>query len=129
MAEIIDLDQKKKQELIRRDDQERMRRMELILQMFQCSRCAMKCTKCGSHMDTTSCPPERPSIPYRLCQSCSEEYQEFLDRLHGRGNPGYYWYNQEWREIWKAWMNYQESLKRYELSEGFRRLMEELKLH
>jgi hypothetical protein len=127
MAEIIDLDQKKKLELVRRDEEERSRRMELMLQMFHCSLCTKKCMKCGSQLELASPSTQTPSIPYRLCENCVEQYQEFLERLHGRGNPKYYWCNQEWMEIWKAWMNYQETLKRYELSEGFRRLLEELK--
>jgi hypothetical protein len=66
-------------------------------------------------------------VPYRLCESCRGEYQEFLDRLHGRGDASCYWYNREWMEIWKAWMHYQDALSRYQLSEEFNRIMEEIK--
>jgi hypothetical protein len=127
MAEIIDLDQKKKQESVKREQDERAKRMELILQMFQCTVCTKKCMKCGSQLEGDVHPQPSRSIPYRFCQSCREEYEEFLERLQGRGNPNHYWYNQEWMEIWKAWMNYQEALKRYELSEGFRHLLDEFK--
>lgn len=127
MAEIIDLDQKKRQELVKREQEERSKRMALILQMFQCTLCAKKCMKCGSQLESDAQPSQTSSVPYRFCQSCREEYEEFLKRLHGLGNPEYYWYNQEWMEIWKAWMNYQETLKRYELSEGYRRILDEFK--
>jgi len=126
MAEIIDLHEQKRKEQARRAIQERSRRMKMVLQMFQCSRCAMKCMKCGSQIEVSAPPQQAPSVPYRFCQSCREEYEEFLERLHGRGDPRLYWYNKEWMEVWKAWMHYQEALSRFELSEGFRRLLKEL---
>ena len=127
MAEIIDLKDRKKQDLTLKAEQERTKRMEMVLQMFQCSRCAMKCMKCGSQMESTVQGEESPSVPYRFCESCLEEYKEFIERIHGRGDPDYYWYNREWLEVWKAWMQYQESLGRYELSSEFRRLLKELR--
>jgi len=127
MAEIIDLHTKKREEQDRKAAVERSKRLEAVVQTFQCSRCAMKCMKCGSQVEPPASTPEDQSVPYRLCRSCREEYQEFLDRLHGRGDPACYWYNREWMEVWKAWMHYQDALTRYQLSEGFRRVIEEIK--
>ncbi|MGQ9653492.1 MAG: hypothetical protein ACUVXD_05435 [Thermodesulfobacteriota bacterium] len=126
MAEIIDLDEQKRREQARRAAEEKSRRMKMALQMFQCSRCAMKCMKCGSQLNVPSSPQQAPAALYRFCQSCREEYEEFLERLHGRGDPRLYWCNHEWMEVWKAWMHYQDALSRYELSEGFRQLLREL---
>jgi hypothetical protein len=127
MAEVIDLDAKKRQDQARKALEERSRRLETVRQIFQCSRCAMKCMKCGSQMEQPAPAQEGASVPYRLCTTCRGEYHEFLERLHGRGDPAYYWYNQEWMGVWKAWMHYQDALSRYEVSEGFRRVMEELR--
>jgi Pyruvate/2-oxoacid:ferredoxin oxidoreductase delta subunit len=127
MADVIDLKEKKQQEKTKKSAERRNRRMEMILQMFQCSRCSMRCMKCGSQIDLVEQSQQPSFVPYRFCRNCLEEYLEFLDRLHGRGNSEHYWYNQEWLEVWKAWMHYQDTLKRYELSDGFRRLLKELK--
>jgi hypothetical protein len=127
MANIIDLAEKKKLEQARRLSQDRSRRMNLVLQVFQCSKCALKCTKCGGQLEARTTEPQSPSTPYRLCESCFEEYEEFLERLHSRGNPEFYFYNQEWMDVWKAWMNYQDALNRYGLSEGFQKLVEDMK--
>ncbi len=127
MAEVIDLEAKKRKDQHRKAALERSRKIEALLHMFQCSRCNMKCMKCGSQMELVSADDSDPSFPYRFCQSCKEEYVEFLERLHGRGDPQFYWYNREWMEVWKAWMHYQDALGRYQISEEFRRLMEELK--
>jgi hypothetical protein len=127
MAEIIDLKAKRKGEEDKKAAQERTRRMEAVLQMFQCTHCGMKCMKCGSQLHVEQGPQADTRIPYRLCQTCKEEYLEFLERLHGRGDPSLYWYNREWMEVWKAWMHYQDALGRYQISEEFRRLLQELR--
>jgi hypothetical protein len=127
MAEIIDLQKKQTEDRRRKAFERRSNKMTQILKTFQCSRCAMKCMKCGSQMETAYSPKKDLSTPYKFCDSCGEEYREFLRRLHGRGDPEEYWYNQEWMGVWKAWMHYQDSLGRYEISEGFRRLLKEFK--
>jgi len=127
MAEIIDLKAKRKGEEDKKAAQERTRKMEAVLQMFQCTHCAMKCMKCGSQLHVEQGPHADNRIPYRLCQTCKEEYLEFLERLHGRGDPSLYWYNREWMEVWKAWMHYQDALGRYQISEEFRRLLQEIR--
>jgi hypothetical protein len=101
--------------------------MRKALKTYSCSRCQHKCMKCGSQTDLPeSQPDDGHHVPYRLCRHCMEEYLEFMRRLHGRGDTSLFWHNREWMELWKAWINYQEAFTRYELSEGFRRLVEEL---
>lgn len=127
MAEIIDLQEKQARDQRRKAAQERSNKVANVLRIFQCSKCAMKCMKCGSQLNLTSSPKRTASVPYRFCDSCTEEYQEFLHRLRGRADQEAYWYNEEWMEVWKAWMHYQDALGRYEMSEGFRRLLKEFK--
>ncbi|MGQ9857971.1 MAG: hypothetical protein ACUVS3_04680 [Thermodesulfobacteriota bacterium] len=127
MAEVIDLKAKKKRDQDKKAALERARKMEAVLQMFQCSRCSVKCMKCGSQLQMSPPQESGPGLAYRFCESCKEEYLEFLERLHGRGDPTFYWYNREWMDVWKAWMHYQDALGRYQLSEEFRRLIDEIK--
>lgn len=127
MAEVIDLEAKKKRDQDKKAALERAKKMKAVLQMFQCSRCAVKCMKCGSQLHMSPPQESGPGPAYRFCESCKEEYLEFLERLHGRGDPTFYWYNREWMEVWKAWMRYQDALGRYQLSEEFRRLIDEVK--
>lgn len=127
MAEIIDLEAKKKKGRDKKAQQERLKKAEAVLQMFQCTHCSIKCMKCGSQVQLAETGQEDTRVPYRFCQACREEYLEFLERLHGRGDPSLYWYNREWMEVWKAWMHYQDALGRYQISEEFRRLLEEMR--
>ncbi len=68
-----------------------------------------------------------PRVPYRFCESCSEEYIDFVERLKGGGDSDRYWHNEAWLGVWKAWIDYQSSIDNYVKSKEFIRLMKELK--
>ena len=129
MADVISLDEKlqlskdKTKELIRK------RKLSVVQKVLQCTHCAFKCEKCGiqmrmSHGDSRD---EHPNVPYRFCESCSEEYTDYIDRLKGGGDPDCYWRNDAWRGVWKAWIDYQSSVDSYLKSKEFIALMNELK--
>ncbi len=82
--------------------------------------------KCGTQIQMDKSNPHPPQVPYRFCKNCLDEYLEFQKMLHGCGSSEYYWYNDEWIDTWKSWILYHKSLKRYEKSNGYRRLLEEL---
>jgi hypothetical protein len=126
MGKLIDLEKKKEEERKRNKDKEQTKKMHTAVQMFQCSRCRLKCVKCGTHIESDMVTPYPLSVPYRFCKNCLDEYLEFQKRLNGNDSPGCYWYNEEWIEIWKTWILYHEALKRYEMSTGYKRLLEEL---
>ena len=68
-----------------------------------------------------------PRIPYRFCESCSEEYIDYIERLKGKGDSDCYWHNDDWLEIWKRWIDYQGVIDRYLKSKEFIQLVQELK--
>jgi hypothetical protein len=131
VAEIISLDNKlqlskhKKSELVKK------RKLLAVRKVFQCTQCSYKCEKCGTQIPTEPADETAdffdPRIPYRFCESCSEEYLEYIDRLKGQGDPECYWHNSEWLDLWQKWIDYQGALDRYMKSEGFAKLLKELK--
>jgi hypothetical protein len=131
VAEIISLDNKlqiskhKKSELIRK------RKLLAVRKVFQCTHCSFKCEKCSTQINTESTGAETDllagRIPYRFCESCSEEYLEYIARLQGQGDPECYWHNSEWLDLWQKWIDYQGALDRYMKSKGFVKLLNELK--
>lgn len=131
MAEIISLNNKlqiskqKKSELVRK------RKLLAVRKVFQCTHCAFKCEKCGTQINTGSdmaaTDHSGTRIPYRFCESCAEEYMEYIERLKGLGDPGCYWHNPEWLDLWRKWIEYQGALDRYMKSKDFVRLLNELK--
>jgi len=107
------------------------RKILAVKKLFQCSHCAFKCEKCGTQLSTTRegtfNREPNPRIPYRFCESCSEEYLDFIERLKGGGDPDSYWHNDAWLGVWKSWIDYQSSLDNYLKSKEFLRLLREMK--
>ena len=131
MAEVISLDNKlqiskqKKSELVRK------RKLLAVKKVFQCTHCALKCEKCGTQIGTDSIDEAigffETKIPYRFCESCAEEYMEYIECLKGRGDAECFWHNSEWLDLWQRWIQYQGALDRYMKSKEFVKLLNELK--
>lgn len=126
MADIIDIEGRLKQEKKKRGDLERIKKVSLLRKFIECTQCLLKCAKCGTQMDLPEAVNRDISIPYRFCLNCQEEYEEYLKRQLGQGEPAYYWYNKPWMDIWRQWIEYQKTLQRYKESEEFKRLVREL---
>jgi hypothetical protein len=131
VADIISLDNKfalakeKKAALTKR------RKIRAVQKVFQCTQCALKCEKCGTQIS----PELREQynshgytkVPYRFCESCMEEYIDFIERHKGSGDPNCYWRNEAWLKLWKCWIDYQGAIDSYLKSKEFKQLLQELK--
>jgi hypothetical protein len=131
MADVIAIDNKRKIKDKERSDLIRMHKIMAVRKVFHCTHCASKCEKCGSQLgldpidgQTTQ---KNPQVPYNFCESCSEEYKDYIARLQGKGNPAYYWHNDAWLDIWQKWIHYQHTIDTFLKSKEFTRLLQELK--
>ena len=131
VADVISIDKK----LLLSKEKEaaltRKRKIQAVQKVFHCTHCASKCEKCGiqigleSHVEQRK--PRKYRIPYHFCDSCEEEYVDYIERLQGRGDPECYWHNEAWLAIWRTWIDYQHSVDRYMKSKEFLQILEELK--
>ncbi|MBW1836989.1 MAG: hypothetical protein JRF71_07350 [Deltaproteobacteria bacterium] len=130
MADIISIDNKlqlaenKKTALIRK------RKILAVQKVFHCTHCASKCAKCGTQIGMGRRDREHDlklRVPYRFCESCSEEYIDYIEHLKGGGDPDCYWHNETWRDLWKNWVDYQSTIDRYLKSKEFIQLLHEIK--
>lgn len=130
MGDIISIAKKRQSAQDERDAIVRKRKIHAVQQIFQCARCGLKCEKCG-----TEIPPD-PSrrnalhslrIPYRICQSCAEEYLSYIEQLKGNPDPDCYWQNAAWLESWSAWIKYRSATDSYMQSKEFQQLLQELR--
>jgi len=131
MGDIISINNKltlakeKKAALIRR------RKIQAVQKVFQCTQCAFKCEKCGTQINQD--PPDKKEnlrdirVPYRLCDSCADEYIDYIERHTGGGDPDTYWHNEAWLSLWKSWIDYQGAIDRYLKSKEFTQLVQELR--
>ncbi|MGD2272161.1 MAG: hypothetical protein PVI06_17295 [Desulfobacterales bacterium] len=131
MADIISINGKlaltkqKKATLIKR------RKIQAVQKVFQCTQCAYKCEKCGTQIGNDPAAqkeiPRDIRVPYRLCESCAEEYIDYIERHKGGGDPDCYWHNEAWLALWKSWIDYQGAVDRYLKSKEFTQLIQELR--
>jgi hypothetical protein len=62
-----------------------------------------------------------------LCQSCHEEYEDYINLLKGKKIVDDYWHNDLWAELWKRWIDYQSAVDSYLKSKEFKKLLVELR--
>ena len=133
MADIISLDNKLASAKEKKAVLTRKRKIKAVQKVFQCTQCAFKCEKCGTQIrsehrqqDSRRDPNK---VPYRFCESCMEEYIDYIERHKGSGDRECYWRNEAWLKLWKCWIDYQGAIDSYLKSREFKQLLQELKQH
>lgn len=99
-----------------------------IQKVIQCSSCHFKCAMCGLHFDMkdSSNKPAQSLLGFTFCESCREEYKDFLSISRGENQPDVFWHNKEWLHMWSAWLNYRQAITNFTDSDEFKLLLEEL---
>lgn len=132
MADIISLNGRIQQKQAVEQTRVARRKALALRQALHCRKCSNICEKCGLEIDENELLKSRVdhdhevAIPYRFCESCLEEYLDFIHRLQGKGKVQYYWRNVEWIETWRRWIDYQASMDRYVKTRDFIRLVDEM---
>ncbi len=128
MSKVISLDDKLKLSASQKAGLVRKRKILAVRKVFQCTHCASKCERCGTGLSADNKGQiDSPRIPYNFCDSCAEEYIDYIDRLQGKGDSGAYWHNHEWLNVWQVWIEYQGAVDQYLRSKEFRKLLTELR--
>ncbi|MCE5335199.1 MAG: hypothetical protein LLG06_11510 [Desulfobacteraceae bacterium] len=127
MADIIEFGKKADDLKSERETSFRQRKIEALRKIFQCTRCVLKCSKCGAQIEERAGERTKYAAPYTFCNSCQAEYEEFRGRAGGApGDPSCYWHNDAWMQVWNTWLEHQRSLDRYRQSKEFLQLLDEV---
>lgn len=127
MADIIEFGKKAQGFKSEQDQANRRRKIESLRKIFQCTRCMLKCAKCGTQLDLQDSSRSRYVTPYPFCGNCKEEYDEYRTRTEGdHKQPKYYWHNDAWMKVWESWLKHQEQLDSYRQSKEFLQLLQEV---
>lgn len=126
MADILEFGRKVQDLRSIRDANERQRKIDALRKVFQCTRCIMKCAKCGTQLDMGAQEPTRYATPYRFCRNCQDEYEEYRERAETDTAPRYYWHNDLWMQAWATWLDHQRLVDQYRQSKEFLQLMQEV---
>ena len=131
MADIIPIDERIADAREKQSSLDRKQKIRAVQKIFQCTRCAFKCEKCGTqidpHPEADESQPESRQAEFRLCEDCRDEYHDYLQWQQGQADPKTYWRNDAWRELWRNWIAYQKSIERYMESKEFLQLLHELR--
>jgi hypothetical protein len=125
MTKVVDLhdqlEKKKKKEHL-----EKYRgRLDSIQKIIQCSSCRFRCAMCGTQV-TSGESAERTPFGLSFCGDCRAEFEEFVSVTKGRKPPEVFWHNQEWTEVWRAWLDYRKAISAFVASKEYHLLLEEL---
>lgn len=128
MDNIISLDKKLKRSAAQKAAVIRKQKIQAVRKIFLCTHCANKCERCGSGVGLD---PQKNAdqslIPYHFCSSCADEYRAYINKLKGQQDAEAYWYNEEWLNLWRQWIDYQGAVDQYKRSKEFQRLLNELR--
>ncbi len=130
MADVISINNKLHMAEEKKTEIARKRKILAAHKVFYCTHCAAKCAKCGAQVPLEQSSREKDfkwRVPYRFCESCSEEYIHYIENLKGGRDPEHYWQNDAWLDLWKKWIEYQGAIDRYVKSKEFIQLLHELK--
>jgi hypothetical protein len=103
-------------------------KIETIQKVLQCSACHLKCAMCGTQIEGSGGSGCNVAVHSGLqfCDSCGEEFREFLAIKKGQKEPDLFWHNKEWKEMWSAWLDYRKAMSAFLRSPEFKLLLEEL---
>jgi hypothetical protein len=120
MIEIIEIRDHIESEKLKKKEGEQKRVIKQLLNFLQCSSCRMKCSRCGSTVDLSTNYAFPPDSVFTFCASCEAEYIEYQrlkSSLEIKKAP---WHNEEWKEMWDSWIEYQKALRRFRQSKEVR---------
>lgn len=127
MSKVIALHDKLKLTAAQKALEERKRKIRAIYKVFQCTRCASRCERCGAPVEgEPAIKAGQAKIPYHFCESCAEEYRDYIHCLQGTPDPEASWHNHQWLKVWQTWIEYQGAVDQYLRSKEFRSLLSEL---
>ena len=129
MADIIEFGKKADDIKTERTSSLRQRKIEALRRLFQCTRCMMRCSKCGTQIEAEPDEQVKYALPYTFCNGCKEEYEEYRKRAAGeRIASGCYWHNEKWMKVWETWLEHQKTIDQYRQSREFLQLLEEVEI-
>jgi len=128
MDKVVNIRQRIEDKKQRERREHHREKMETIQKVVQCTACHFRCAMCGLHVTAADSPDQPPTSPDGLtfCESCGQEFDDFLAISRGEKRPDISWHNKEWFNMWSAWLEYRESINDFLNSNEFKHILEEI---
>ena len=125
MNKILNITDRIEDKKRNRDEKLHRQKAEILQRIVQCSSCQLSCAICGAHFDMSDmvCPPPSSCPDMTLCDSCREEYNDFMAISKGKEGSDIFWHNAEWVNLWDSWLAYHKAIEGFGNSKEFRKLL------
>ena len=125
MAEVIDLDGKKRQH--EKDRREKAKKRAVaVAGALTCGLCPHRCAHCGLPIkDQVNLPAE---LNFPLCGICLEEYQAYKRKENGEKGREAFWHTEQWFATWRTWLEYMRTSDEFRRSPAFLKLIQDNKI-
>ena len=127
MPKVIDIENRIETEKRRKKIAERRQEVAPLLHFLQCTCCGMKCWRCGSPAELRPPAKDVPKIQFNFCKDCREEYLEYQRIQESEEESDVPWRNNEWVRMWKKWIEYQNTVRRFHQSKEVQEIFDELR--
>ena len=100
-------------------------KIDTIRRVVQCSSCHFRCAMCGRNIEEpdqsySSASASGPANAF--CESCRGEFEDFMSISDGQHSE-VFWHNEEWLNMWSAWLNYRQAMAHFVKSSEFQLLL------
>jgi hypothetical protein len=128
MEKIINIRERLENQKHKLQRKKYQKKIDTLRRITQCSSCHFKCAMCGQYLDDTDYyeSSETSGYEYSFCESCREEFEDFLTVSGEEQNPDVFWHNKEWKRMWSTWLSYQKAISNFLDSHEFNALLNEL---
>ncbi len=122
MEKILNITDRLEEKRRKREMEENRQRIETLEKIVLCSSCHFRCAMCGHHLNATdpSCPASSSSPGFTLCETCQAEFETFQEIKSGEGHPDALWHNEEWIDLWSAWLEYHKAINEFRNSTEYK---------
>ena len=127
MDKVINIQKRIESQKQKRQLKRYRQRIEAIRKIAQCSSCHFRCAMCGQYLNMadSESSPDLSGHEYVFCDNCGEEFEDFLASSRGDKTRQVFWHNKEWKNMWSAWLRYQQTITGFLNSSECRLLQEE----
>ncbi|MCD4715769.1 MAG: hypothetical protein K8R45_03385 [Desulfobacterales bacterium] len=126
MTKVLNIEDRLEEKKRKKEVYDHRHKLGTLQRVVQCASCHFRCAMCSYHLEASDSPypPNSSSADFHLCESCRSEFEDFLKMKDPNEGSHIPWHNKEWKKMWSVWIDYQQAIREFRNSEGYKRATE-----
>jgi len=126
MTKVLNIADRLEEKKLKQEIYAHRHKLGTLQRIMQCASCHFRCAMCSYHLEAADShnQPASPSADFHLCESCRAEFEDFLKMKNANEGTHILWHNKEWKKMWSAWLDYQQAIRRFKISEEYKQATE-----